>query len=69
MDASTTPIKSKLNSVASYKPSRTVYEYKVIQEEFMKMNDLTKMGNDGWIFNHVFTANDKNQYLFYREKQ
>lgn len=65
MNASSNPIKSRMSSFVG--PAQ--YEYKVMQEEFMKMNDLTKMGKDGWIFCHVFASNDRNQYLFYRKKQ
>ena len=66
MNASSNPIKSRMSS---FEPTPPQYEYKVMTEEFMKMNDLAKMGKDGWIFCHVFASNDRNQYLFYRKKQ
>ena len=66
MNASSNPIKSRMSS---FEPTPAQYEYKVMTEEFMKMNDLAKMGKDGWIFCHVFASNDRNQYLFYRKKQ
>lgn len=66
MNAQTNATKSRINS---FVPKKDEYEYKVMQEEFMKMNDLAKMGKDGWIFCHVFASNDRNQYLFYRKKQ
>ena len=66
MNASTQPTKSRISTFAK---DPDVYEYKILQESFIKMNDLTKMGKDGWIFCHVFASNDRNQYLFYRKKQ
>ncbi len=68
MNAQTKPLKSKTNSYKET-PEYGEIEYKVMEEDFMKMKDLNKMGKDGWIFCHVFASNDKNQYLFYRKKQ
>lgn len=65
MNASSNPIKSRMSS---FTPTPAQYEYKVMTEDFMKMNDLKKMGDAGWIFCHVFMSNEKNQYLFYRKK-
>ncbi len=65
MNASSSPNKSRMSS---FTPTTTQYEYKVMTEDVIKLNDLKKLGADGWIFCHVFISNEKNQYLFYRKK-
>lgn len=44
-------------------------EYKLIECERMSMEELAKLGDEGWILCYANESTKINQYMFYRKKR